>query len=82
MGNLEIGGQLRVGELSLPAGVATTLEADVLVAQVVLPRVVAEPVDEEAVDGEAVDGEPATGEAPASGSADATDDGGSGADEG
>ena len=82
VGNLEIGGQLRVGELSLPAGVVTTLEADVLVAQVVLPRVVAEPVDGEAVDGEAVDGEAATGEAPASGSADATDDGGSGADEG
>jgi large subunit ribosomal protein L25 len=66
---LEIGDQLRVGELSLPPGVVATVEADALVAQVVAPRVVEEEVaaeeaeGEEGVEGEAAEG--AAAEAPA-----------------
>jgi len=51
---LEIGGQLHVSDVALPAGVSTTLEPDVLVVQVVAPRIQEE---EEAVEGEAVEGE-------------------------
>jgi large subunit ribosomal protein L25 len=36
---LEIGDQLRVAELVLPAGVATTLEPEALIVQVAMPRV-------------------------------------------
>jgi large subunit ribosomal protein L25 len=45
---LEIGDQLRVAELALPAGVTATVDGDLLVAQVVAPRIVVE----EAVEGE------------------------------
>lgn len=57
--SLDIGGQLRVGEIPLPAGVTATLEPDTLVAQVVAPRV---QEDAEVVEGEAVEGEAAEGE--------------------
>jgi large subunit ribosomal protein L25 len=55
---LEIGDQLHVSDLSIPAAVALQHEADELVVQVSLPRVVVE--EEEAVEGEegeAVEGE-------------------------
>ncbi len=60
---LEIGDQLRVAELSLPPGVATTVDADDLVGQVVAPRVVEEeaPEGEEGEEGEGVEGEAAEG---------------------
>jgi large subunit ribosomal protein L25 len=60
---LEIGDQLRVAELSLPPGVATTVEADELVGQVVAPRVVEEeePEAEEGEEGEGVEGEAGEG---------------------
>jgi large subunit ribosomal protein L25 len=54
---LEIGDQLRVGELALPAGVVATVEDDALVGQVVAPRVVEEEVPEE--EGEGLEGEEA-----------------------
>jgi large subunit ribosomal protein L25 len=37
--HLDIGDQLRLDEVALPAGVSATIEADALVAQVVAPRV-------------------------------------------
>jgi len=46
--HLEIGDQLRLNEVSLPAGVTTAVESDTLVAQVVAPRVVEEEVEEPA----------------------------------
>jgi large subunit ribosomal protein L25 len=58
---LEIGDQLRVGELSLPPGVAATVDDDALVAQVVAPRVVEEEVPEEVEGEEGVEGEAAEG---------------------
>jgi large subunit ribosomal protein L25 len=61
---LEIGDQLRVAELTLPAGVTTTQEADELVAQVVAPRV-EEEVPVEGEEGEVPEGE--EGEVPAEG---------------
>jgi large subunit ribosomal protein L25 len=70
---LEIGDQIRLEEISLPPGVAVTIELETLVAQVVAPRVVEEeePEAEEGEEGvEAAEGEePAEGEAPAEGSA-------------
>ncbi|MFA5882894.1 MAG: 50S ribosomal protein L25 [Acidimicrobiia bacterium] len=36
--HMDLGDQLRVGELPLPAGVVTTLEADALVAAITIPR--------------------------------------------
>jgi large subunit ribosomal protein L25 len=59
---LNIGDQLRVSELSLPAGVATQVDGDELVAQVAAPRV----AEEEAVEGAE---EGAEGEAAAEGAA-------------
>ena len=60
---LEIGDQLRVGELALPPGVIATVDEDALVAQVVAPRVVEEAVPEEegeeGIEGEAAEGAPA-----------------------
>jgi large subunit ribosomal protein L25 len=56
---LEIGDQLRVAELTLPAGVVATVEEDALVAQVVAPRVVEEEVPEEVEGEEGVEGEAA-----------------------
>jgi large subunit ribosomal protein L25 len=49
---LDIGDQVRLTELPLPAGVTATIEPDALIAQVVAPRVV---VEEEA-EGEAAEG--------------------------
>lgn len=56
---LNIGDQLRVGELALPPGVEAMQEADELVAQVVVPRVVEEePAEpEEGEEGEVAEGE-------------------------
>ncbi len=61
---LEIGDQVRVGELTLPPGVSVTVEADDLVGQVVAPRVVEEeePEGEEGEEGEGLEGEAAEGE--------------------
>lgn len=53
---LELNSQLRVGELTLPPGVASTQEADELVAQVVVPRGMEEE-EEAAAEGEEVEGE-------------------------
>jgi large subunit ribosomal protein L25 len=65
---LELGGQLRIAELTVPAGVAVQQDADELVVQVVLPRV-AEVEEEAAAEGEEAaaedEGAPAEGEAPA-----------------
>ena len=72
---LGIGDQLRVGELVLPAGVATTLEPDALVAQVAMPRV--EEVPEEVVELDE-DGQPIVSEAGEEGDAEASSDGGDG----
>lgn len=70
---LEIGDQLRVGELALPAGVTATVEDDALAAQVVAPRVVEEEVVEEEGEGEegAEGAEAAEGEEGAEASAEA-----------
>ena len=57
---LNIGDQLRVGELTLPSGVTTGVDPEELVVQVVAPRV-AEEEEEVAAEGE----EGAEGEAPA-----------------
>jgi large subunit ribosomal protein L25 len=60
---LNIGDQLRVGELTLPAGVVTHVDVEELVAQVVAPRV-AEEVEEgvvEGAEGEAAEGAAAEG---------------------
>jgi large subunit ribosomal protein L25 len=54
--HLELNGQLRVGDLSLPSGVTSTQEADELVAQVVVPRGMAEE-EEAAAEGEEIEGE-------------------------
>jgi large subunit ribosomal protein L25 len=61
---LEIGDQVRVGELTLPPGLAVMVDADELVGQVVAPRVVEEeePEAEEGEEGEGVEGEAAEGE--------------------
>jgi len=68
---LDIGDQVRLAELAIPAGVTPTLDADALIAQVVAPRVVAEEEEavegEEGVEGEAVEGEAAEGAPPAEG---------------
>jgi large subunit ribosomal protein L25 len=77
--HLEIGGQLRLNEVTLPPGVATEVEPDTLVVQVIAPRVVEEEVPEEGEEGvegeegaegegaEASDGEGASGEGEGSG---------------
>ena len=59
---LEIGDQMRIEELSVPAGVAVMHEPDELVVQIVMPRVVEEPEPAEGEEGEEVEGEPAEGE--------------------
>jgi large subunit ribosomal protein L25 len=59
---LNIGDQLRIADLRLPAGVAVQQEPDELVVQVVMPRVVEEPEPEEAEEGEEVEGEVPEGE--------------------
>jgi large subunit ribosomal protein L25 len=60
--HLDIGDQIRLDEITLPAGVTATIEPDALLAQVVAPRVEAEP-EEGAAEGEAAEGEAAEGEA-------------------
>jgi large subunit ribosomal protein L25 len=59
---LEIGDQVRLADLAIPAGVTPTLEPDALIAQVVAPRVVEEEVAE-AAEGELAEGEVPEGEA-------------------
>jgi large subunit ribosomal protein L25 len=55
---LEIGDQLRIADITLPADIAVQHEAEELVVQVVMPRVVEEePTAEEGEEGEAVEGE-------------------------
>ncbi len=71
---LAIGDQLRVEDITLPAGVATEVESDFVVAQVVAPRVVTEEA-EEGVEGEGVEGEAGEGGAEAS-TDDTSDDSG------
>jgi large subunit ribosomal protein L25 len=60
---LDIGDQLRLADLALPAGVTATIEADALIAQVVAPRVVTEAEAGEAAEGEVAEGEAVEGEA-------------------
>jgi large subunit ribosomal protein L25 len=67
---LDIGDQLRLADLALPAGVTATIEADSLIAQVVAPRVVTEEEEGEAAEGEVAEGEVAEGEAAESSSGD------------
>lgn len=69
---LAIGDQLRVEELALPAGVATTVEPDALVAQVVMPRVEEEPEEEVELD---EDGQPIVSEDGEEGDAEAASEG-------
>jgi large subunit ribosomal protein L25 len=63
--HLDIGDQIRLDEITLPEGVAATIEPDSLLAQVVAPRVVEEEPTEaeegEGEEGEAVEGEAAEG---------------------
>jgi large subunit ribosomal protein L25 len=73
---LAIGDQLRIADLTLPAGVAVQHEADELVAQVVMPRVAEEPEPAEGEEGEVAEGE--EGEAPAASDEDGGDAGSSG----
>jgi large subunit ribosomal protein L25 len=78
--HLEIGGQIRIAEIALPAGVVTPLDAETLVAQVVAPRVAEEeaPAEgEEGAEGEAAEGAEAAAEGEAA-SADAGDGEGGG----
>jgi large subunit ribosomal protein L25 len=53
--HLELGGQLRVGELTLPEGVTITLEPDTLLAMVAIPRGLAS-LEEGEGEGEGGDG--------------------------
>ncbi len=59
---LEINDQIRLEELTVPAGVALQHEADELVVQVIPPRVEEEPEPVEGEEGEEVEGEAAEGE--------------------
>jgi large subunit ribosomal protein L25 len=61
--HLDIGDQLRLDEITLPARVTATIEPDALIAQVVAPRVaeVAEAAEGEAAEGEAAEGEAGEG---------------------
>jgi large subunit ribosomal protein L25 len=63
--HLDIGGQIRIGEIALPSGVVAMLDAETLVAQVVAPRVAEEeaPAEgEEGAEGEAAEGAEAAAE--------------------
>jgi large subunit ribosomal protein L25 len=64
---LDIGDQVRLADLALPAGVLAMLEPDALIAQVVAPRVATVEGEAEAAEGEAVEGEGAEAVAPAEG---------------
>jgi large subunit ribosomal protein L25 len=59
---LNIGDQLRIADVRLPAGVAVQQEPDELLVQVIVPRIVEEPEEEEAEEGEEVEGEAPEGE--------------------
>ncbi len=59
---LDIGDQIRLTDLTLPAGVTATIEADALIAQVVAPRVVTEEEEGEVAEGEVAEGEAVEGE--------------------
>ena len=61
--HLDIGDQVRLDEITLPARVTATIEPDALIAQVVAPRVaeVAEVAEGEGEEGEAVEGEAGEG---------------------
>ncbi|HEX6312295.1 MAG TPA: 50S ribosomal protein L25 [Acidimicrobiia bacterium] len=75
---LEIGSQLRIEELAVPAGVTVLNEPDELVVQVVVPRVVEEPEapeEGEELEGEAAEGEVPAGETPSEGEAPAAEGG-------
>ena len=72
--HLDIGGQIRIGEIALPAGVVAMLDGETLVAQVVAPRV----AEEEAP----VEGEEGAEGAVAEGGEAATDGDGTSADAG
>jgi large subunit ribosomal protein L25 len=58
---LEIGDQVRLSDLAVPAGARPTIEPDTLIAQVVAPRVTA--AEEAEAEAEAAEGEAAEGEA-------------------
>jgi large subunit ribosomal protein L25 len=73
---LNIGDQLRIADLRLPAGVAVQQEADELVVQVIVPRVVEEPEAEEAEEGE--EGEVPEGEEGEAAAAEGGETGGEG----
>ena len=64
---LDIGDQVRLTDLPVPAGVEATLEPDALIAQVVAPRVTAVEGEEEVPEGEVAEGEGAEAAAPAEG---------------
>ena len=63
---MDMGDQIRVGDLQVPASVTITIDADELVAQVVQPRGMDLGEEAEAAEGEAAEG--AEGEAAAAGS--------------
>src|SRR3954452_15162397 len=73
--SLAIGDQLRVEDISLPAGVETQAEDDFVVAQVAAPRVATEGEGVEGEEGEGVEGEAGEGGAEAS-TGDTSDDSG------
>lgn len=61
---LEIGDQIRLSEIAMPAGVALQQDPEELVVQVIVPRIVeeAEPAEEEGEEGEEGDGDEASAE--------------------
>jgi hypothetical protein len=63
---LTIGGQVRVSDLALPAGVTTDIDPDTAIAIGQPPRVVVEEVAAEGEEGVAVEGAEPSGEAQAS----------------
>jgi large subunit ribosomal protein L25 len=63
--HLNIGDQLHLDEVTLPAGVAATIDADALVAQVIAPRVIEEELPAEGEEGELAEGEEGEEGAPA-----------------
>ncbi|MCZ7535245.1 MAG: 50S ribosomal protein L25 [Acidimicrobiia bacterium] len=71
---LDIGDQLHVSDLAIPAGVTLQHEADELVAQVIVPRALAEEEEEVEGEGEEVEGEEGEGEEGAEGAVAADED--------
>ena len=68
--HLDLGDQLRMSEVALPAGVTCGLDADTLLAAIAVPRGLAAAQGGE----EAADGEPAEAAAPAAAADESTDD--------